>query len=66
MASKELLYLPQIAEMLGVTTKQALRLVESETFPLPPYRHPDGRPALPAWRREDVEAWIARRDEQIT
>jgi hypothetical protein len=51
MDSNELLYLPQIAELLGVITKQALRIVESETFPLPAYRYPDGRPALPAWRR---------------
>jgi len=66
MASKELVYLPQIAEMLGVTNKQALRLVESKTFPAEAYSYPDGRPALPAWRREDVDAWIARRKEEIT
>ncbi len=62
----ELVYRPQIAKMLGLTDKQAEKIVWSETFPSVAHSYRDGRPAVPAWRRRDVEDWIARRQEQVT
>lgn len=63
---QELLYRPQIAKLLGITDKQAERIVWSESFPAAAYAWEDGRPALAAWRRGEVEAWIAKREKLVT
>ncbi len=52
----EILGVSELAELLGVTKRTAIRYSQRPDFPQPLARLASG----PVWRRADVEAWAQR------
>lgn len=63
--TKDLVDAGEVAELLGLTHRQAVSTYRSryDDFPTPALVKGSGKCVL--WRRQDIEAWIVRRQSRM-